>query len=366
MTLHYMPTFISDLISYDARQYWPVKFPCMVSGAADFQFRYTYTADENEASADNQSRWNSEMQEFFNFQHLPIDTTLSIYPAPGPLGFGVYKSATTVATRHTLDELRKPYTLITGVDSGTPHTHPEAYNPGFTIPPTGSFPFQLYIGPPSPLERPETQSPGVTTWKEIYPWFGHLVDTGSTPHDGFYTYGHWGVSGTSDVQSYDLYWITKKLYFLHSRNLLNNQQHTDQQKQDYKDQTDPDPETNPWQLDANWISRPVYSTSYTGSPSSAPVTATRWFRLTVPSTKDTWEWRGEWYLDRITPGVRPGYEKVFERAAVYPLMNVEEWREEKVTMVTHLQREGELPVMRYRDDVESERTKKRFICEYGI
>ena len=367
MTLHYMPTFITDLDSYDARQYWPAKFPCIVSGAADFQFRYTFTAEQEDVSASNQARWNGEMQDFFSFQHVPLDTTLEIYPNVGAPSYGAYRRSSTSSLRHTLNDLRAPYIATSGSDITAPHTHPEAYNPAFTIPETGSFPYVLYINPPTGSAGIVSENPGASSHKEVYPYFAGHVPTGTTPHEGYWVYGHFGVSGTEGVQSFDMYWLSKKVYFLHAGKLLSSyQQYTDQEKQDYKDQTDPDPVTNPWQLDANWISLMTYSTSFTGPLSTAPGLGVRWFRLAEPfDTYDTWEFRGEYYLDRTTPGIRPGYEKVFERAAVYPLMNVEDWRFGTIVKTDNLLRDEQSPAVPLKERKVDD-TRKRLVCEYGI
>jgi hypothetical protein len=439
-----MPTFLTDLHAQGGPTY-VTKWPCMASGRRIKQQVPAFNVQQSQVNSNNQTRWNGTIKAFYDWGHIPVDSPLELYPPsstlffPASPPFGLYNSIqvatltgvgvtdATARAAHRLNEIRKPLGEVAGDGDPTlpepdgPHLHPETYNPGFTLPPTGVFPYQIAVnGHPSgsrlrskgtfgqPVgnnsfgwevqsqQNPTTGRTGVDLNPHLYPWGDWLGPRGQTPHGGWVTYGLFGPHGTDESQSYEIYWLTPILYKVHDRAILHltlqNGSYSEGYAsiQMYKDNTDAvisgpwgGPIPNPWHDDDNWIAlhnelngAAVRVRLEWDTPAANGPPGTYFYRLATGSIVtgdfadvwDTWEWRKEYRLDRITTG--QGFLKEIEYAQVFPPMSPHKFTEVTEIETRNLLREmagGERlpPAIGYKTS-EDKRLRKKKVAEYGL
>lgn len=426
MARYYVPTFLTDLYMGKDKKF-TTPWVGICTGAQFLTQFPEFNVQKADVSAANQVRWDDnpgKMKQFFDWGHIEEDTPLVVWPEllstalafrgippMGPYGLGAVSSGipTPGAASHKLAHLRSPEAEVVGdanaarPDPDGPHSHPETYNPGFTIPPEGIYPYQLYVAPdvqvqthvlnasnnsvaPSPftwmtdsLQEADTPQTGGTTREhpQLYANGNFLVRQGETPHGGWVVYGLFGVSGSSEYQEYDMYWLTPVFYKIHDGFILADFGSRPYARgwanhADYQALVDP---SDTWYNAGNWISltnstgdRVILSGGSVGNPGPA---GTYRYRIGtgagVPGNPaqiyDTWEWRREYRLDKITPGL--GYIKRREFGEVFPLMNLISEQETVETTTTGLLREGETPMPKFREEEDSLILRKT-IAEYGL
>lgn len=434
MARYYMPTFITDLHQRHGKKFVS-PLPGLASGFTQVIQVPEFDIEKADVSASNQTRWNSAMKRLFDWGHLPASTSLDVITSTIPVSFGPYSRGQAFsgipvpgAASHLLNELSAPFGTAVGdgnpdyPDPDADHSHPETYNPNFTIPSSGVYPYQINVRAPA-SQRTHILAPGdndisssplfwsnsslqesdietSTTTRhhpQLYPYGNFLSMAGVEPHGGWFLYGLYGVSGSSEFQEYDLYWITPKFYKIHDGIILTDSGTRTYARgwenlDDYRDVVDP---TNPWYTDDKWMQ--LFNSTGAdvildgGTPADPGPPGMYYYRrglgtgdgsISDPAGNwDTWEWRREYYLAQTTPG--QGFIKRRHYAQVFPLMRLEEERETEVTLTTGLireprpddqagdQNEGMMeahwipPIRNYKTETDT-RIRRKKIAEYGL